>query len=220
MKTKSGKLRCFLRPAPFLRRMAVMTVGVLVQGFGLSVLRAIDLGLDPCSCLTQGVTNLTRLSFGTCQLLCHLVTFLVVLKFDLSRIGYGTVGNMVFLGYISDFFAWLWRVALPEGFFNNTAVRYVLLIPALAVFLLGAAAYMCAGLGSSPYDAVPFIIAERVKKLSFRSVRVIWDVVFMALGLLLGVMPGLVTLAVAFFCGPVVAWVQRKLEMTLFAQTK
>ncbi len=218
MKTKSGKLRCFLRPAPFWRRMAVMAVGVLIQGFGLSVLRSIDLGLDPCSCLTQGVSNLTHLSFGTCQVLCHLATFLVVLKFDLSRVGYGTVGNMVFLGYISDFFTWLWRTALPEGFFEKTAVRYGLLLPALAVFLLGAAAYMCSGLGSSPYDAVPFIIAERAKKLSFRVVRISWDVSFMVLGLALGVMPGLVTLAVAFFCGPVVAWVQKKLETTLFAQ--
>lgn len=216
MNTTSKRPRCFLRPAPFRRRLAVMAVGVLIQGFGLSVLRAIDLGLDPCSCLTQGVSQLTRLSFGTCQLLCHLVTFLVVLRFDLSRIGFGTVGNMVFLGYISDFFAWLWRTVLPEGFFGSPAVRYLLLVPTLAVFLLGAAAYMCSGLGSSPYDAVPFIISEHVKKLSFRWVRVCWDVAFMAMGLMLGVMPGLVTLAVAFFCGPVVAWVQNKLESTLF----
>lgn len=218
MKTDTGRLRCFLRPAPFKRRLTIMAIGVLIQGFGLSVLRSIDLGLDPCSCLTQGVSQLTRLSFGTCQVLCHIVTFLVVIRFDLSRIGYGTVGNMVFLGYISDFFTWLYRVMLPEGFFSPDIVRYVLLLPALAVFLLGAAAYMCSGLGSSPFDAVPFIISERVKNLSFRWVRMLWDISFMVLGLLLGVMPGPVTLAVAFLCGPIVAWVQKTLEGTLFAE--
>ncbi len=217
MNTEKTKPRCFQRPAPFRRRLAVMTVGVLVQGFGLSLLRSIDLGLDPCSCLTQGVSQLTHLSFGTCQVLCHLVTFLVVLRYDLSRLGWGTVGNMVFLGYISDFFTWLYRVTLPADFFMSTATRYILLLPGLAGLLFGAAAYMCSGLGSSPYDAVPFIIAQRVRRPSFRTVRMLWDIAFMAVGLLLSVMPGIVTVAVAFFCGPIVAWVQRKLESTLFS---
>ena len=216
MNTKTGKPRCFLRPAPFWKRCAVMMLGVLAQGFGLSLLRAIDLGLDPCSCLTLGVANHLPLSFGTCQLLCHLVTFAVVIRFDISRIGFGTVGNMVFLGYISDFFTWVYKTALPAGFFEPASVRYLFLLPSLAVFMLGAAAYMSSGLGSSPYDAVPFIISERVKKLSFRWVRILWDLSFTLMGLLLGVIPGIVTLAVAFFLGPVVSWMQRKLEETLF----
>ncbi len=218
MKTEIGRSRCFLRPAPFRKRLVVMMLGVLAQGFGLSLLRAVDLGLDPCSCLTQGVVNHVPLSFGTCQLLCHLVTFLVVLRFDMSRIGFGTVGNMVFLGYISDFFTWIYKIALPEGFFGSTLVRFLVLLPSLAVFMLGAAAYMSSGLGSSPYDAVPFIISEHVKKPSFRWIRILWDLSFTLMGLILGVIPGIVTLAVAFFLGPVVSWMQRKLEDTLFAQ--
>ena len=219
MNKEAEKPRCFLRPAPFWKRLTVMILGVLVQGFGLSILRSINLGLDPCSCLTQGVANHLPLSFGTCQVLCHLVTFAVVIRFDLTRIGYGTVGNMVFLGYISDFFTWLYRVCLPAGFFDPALTRYLLLLPGLAGLLFGAAVYMCSGLGSSPYDAVPFIISAHTKKLSFRWVRILWDVAFMLLGLLLGVIPGVVTVAVAFFCGPVVAWVQKKLETTLFRRS-
>lgn len=218
MKTAARQPACFQRPEPFIKRLVVMILGVTAQGFGLSLLRSIDLGVDPCSCLTQGVVNILHLSFGTCQLLCHLVTFLFVIRFDLSRIGFGTVGNMVFLGYISDFFTWIFSLALPEGFFGSVAVRYALLLPALAVFLLGAAVYMCSGLGSSPYDALPFIISEHVKKLSFRWIRIIWDIAFMAGGFILGGTVGIVTVAVAFFCGPITAWVQRKLENTLFSK--
>ncbi len=195
-----------------------MSVGIVLQGFGLALLRSIDLGLDPCSCLTQGVSQLTRLSFGTCQVICQAVMFTVVIAFDLTRIGFGTVGNMVCLGYISDFFTWLLRVLLPAGALEPAVVRYILLIPTLAVFLVGAAAYMSSGLGSSPYDAVPFIISSHVKKPSFRALRIIWDVAFMAFGMLLGVRPGIVTVAVAFFCGPVVAWVQSFLTRTLLAE--
>lgn len=192
-----------------------MLCGIAAQGLGLSLLRAINLGTDPCSCLTQGVTNFVPLSFGTCQLLCHLVTFVFVIRYDLGMIGFGTIGNMCFLGYISDFFKWIWSLLLPAGFFEATMTRYILLVPSLAVFLLGAAAYMCAGLGSSPYDALPFIIAGRVKKVSFKVVRMLWDISFMAAGFVLGGDVGIVTILVAFFLGPIITWVQRKLEVLI-----
>lgn len=205
--------KCFVCPPKFRNRMIMMLCGVLSQGMGLSLLRSVNLGTDPCSCLTQGVTNFVPLSFGTCQLLCHLVTFLFVIRFDTGMIGFGTVGNMCFLGYISDFFKWVWTLVLPAGFFDMTMNRYLLLLPSLAVFLLGAAAYMCAGLGSSPYDALPFIISGHVKKISFKAVRMIWDISFMAAGFLLGGDVGIVTVLVAFFLGPIITWVQKKLEV-------
>lgn len=211
----SSDLKCFARPPKFRNRMIMMLCGVVAQGMGLSLLRAINLGTDPCSCLTQGVTNFVPLSFGTCQLLCHLVTFVFVIKYDLGMIGFGTIGNMCFLGYISDFFRWIWSLLLPVGFFAVTANRYILLIPSLAVFLLGAAAYMSAGLGSSPYDALPFIISGRVKKVSFKVIRMIWDISFMVAGFVLGGDVGIVTILVAFFLGPIIAWVQRKLEVLI-----
>ena len=206
-------IKCFARPPKFRNRMIMMLCGVLSQGMGLSLVRSVNLGTDPCSCLTQGVTNFVPLSFGTCQLLCHLVTFLFVIRFDTGMIGFGTVGNMCFLGYISDFFKWVWTLVLPAGFFDVTMNRYLLLLPSLAVFLLGAAAYMCAGLGSSPYDALPFIISGHVKKISFKAVRMLWDISFMAAGFLLGGDVGIVTVLVAFFLGPIITWVQKKLEV-------
>ena len=207
--------KCFVCPPKFGKRMIMMLCGVVAQGMGLSLLRAINLGTDPCSCLTQGVTNFVPLSFGTCQLLCHLVTFVFVIRYDLGMIGFGTVGNMCFLGYISDFFKWIWSLLLPVGFFEAAVNRYILLIPSLAVFLLGAAAYMCAGLGSSPYDALPFIISAHVKKVSFKIVRMIWDISFMAAGFLLGGDVGIVTILVAFFLGPIITWVQKRLEVLI-----
>ena len=205
--------KCFVRPPKFKNRMIMMLCGIMAQGLGLSLLRAVNLGTDPCSCLTQGVTNFVPLSFGTCQLLCHLVTFVFVLRYDLSMIGFGTIGNMCFLGYISDFFQWIWSLLLPAGFFEVVLNRYILLLPSLAVFLLGAAAYMCAGLGSSPYDALPFIISGHVRRFPFKIVRMLWDISFMAAGFVLGGDVGIVTILVAFFLGPIITGAQKKLEV-------
>lgn len=207
--------KCFACPPKFKNRMIMMLCGIMAQGLGLSILRAINLGTDPCSCLTQGVTNFVPLSFGTCQLLCHLVTFVFVIRYDLGMIGFGTIGNMCFLGFISDFFQWIWSLLLPAGFFEVVINRYLLLIPSLAVFLLGAAAYMCAGLGSSPYDALPFIISGHVRRFPFKIVRMLWDISFMAAGFVLGGDVGIVTILVAFFLGPIITGVQKKLEVLI-----
>lgn len=209
------KMTCFARPPKFWTRLAMMITGVTVQGFGLSLLIRLALGTDPCSCLTQGVINYLPISFGTAQLLCHLVTFVFVLRFDMSYIGFGTIGNMVFLGYISDFFGWIWDSVLPQGFFASQPVRWGLLVPVLIVFVLGASTYMTAGLGSSPYDAMPFIISHKCKKIPFKAIRMIWDISFMAAGFALGGDVGIVTLGVAFFLGPVISFMQKKLAVLL-----
>lgn len=206
------KLTCFARPPRFGNRLVMVIVGVILQGLGLSLLIRLNLGTDPCSCLTQGVIRYIPISFGTAQLLCHLVTFLFVIRFDMSLIGFGTIGNMVFLGYIADFWGWVWDRTIPEGFFQQTGVRYGLLIPVLAVFILGASTYMTAGLGTSPYDGLPFIISNHVHRLSFKVIRMIWDIAFMAAGFILGGDVGIVTVAVAFFLGPVITWVGKKLK--------
>ncbi|MCM1188825.1 MAG: hypothetical protein NC541_05975 [bacterium] len=206
------KPACFARPPKFWNRLFLVFLGVMLQGFALSLLININLGTDPCSCLTQGIINHVSISFGTAQLLCQLVTFLFVIRFDLSLIGFGTVGNMVFLGYISDFWRWVWVRVTPEGFFERLPVRWGLLVPTLLIFILGASTYMTAGLGTSPYDGLPFIISNRTKKVSFKVVRMIWDICFMAAGFLLGGDVGIVTVAVAFFLGPVITWVRTKLE--------
>ena len=209
------KMTCFARPPKFWTRLAMMITGVTVQGFGLSLLIRLALGTDPCSCLTQGVINYLPISFGTAQLLCHLVTFVFVLRFDMSYIGFGTIGNMVFLGYISDFFGWIWDSVLPQGFFASQPVRWGLLVPVLIVFILGASTYMTAGLGSSPYDAMPFIISHKCKKIPFKAIRMIWDISFMAAGFAPGGDVGILTLGEAFCLGPVISFLQKKLAVLL-----
>lgn len=211
--TKNQKSsRPFARPEKFRNRLFLMIIGILVQALGVSLLLKIRLGTDPCTCFTQGIIRYVPLSFGTAQVLCHLINFIIVCIYDRGKIGFGTIGNMFGIGYLSDFYTYLYDRFLPENFFEGTAIRYGLLLPVLFIFLLGAAAYMTADLGMSPYDGVPFIISDHVKKPSFRVIRILWDTSFLVGGFLLGSVVGIVTFAVAFFLGPVIALMQKKLE--------
>lgn len=187
-------------------------LGVLIQAFGLSWLIEVAFGTDPFSAFMQGVIVHVPLSFGTAELIVNALLVIVVFLTDTEMIGYGTIANMVLIGYISDFCRYLYGILLPEGFFDRMVVRAVILLPALAVFIFGAAMYMTAGLGASPYDAMSFILSKRIQKLPFQYIRIIYDSLFLILGWILGGNVGVVTFAVAFFLGPVIAWEQRKLS--------
>mgnify|MGYP007084310870 CR=1 FL=1 len=207
------KLNWFARPEKFKNRLIMVILGVILMGFGLSMIIEVHFGTDPCSAFNQGLTTHFPISFGTAQLFLNLVFFVVVIFKSPDKIGYGTIANMVFVGYISDFFRFIYSKLLPADFFTGFAVRVGVLIPALIIFIFGAAMYMTAGLGTAPYDAMPYIISEHLTKIPFKYIRMTWDIVFMALGWLAGGNIGVVTIVVAFFLGPVIAWEQKKLAV-------
>ena len=209
------KITCFARPPKFLNRMIMMLIGVFVQGVGLSLLIQINLGTDPWTSFVLGISKELPLTYGTWQLVCAAVLFLFVIFSDLSKIGFGTIGNMVCVGYIADLFGWIWGKIFPAGFFDSPLACWLVLLPALLIFLSGASAYLCADLGGSPDDVLPFIIADRLKRIPFKTVRIAWDTAFLVLGFFLGGPIGIVTILIAFFLGPAISWFQKKLEVFL-----
>lgn len=222
MNANTEKKTWFMRPPKFKNRMLIMIVGIILQGYGLSLLIRLNLGTDPCTMFTLGVESyLQRFlqtipalsdipTFGICQLLCHSITFILVVIFDRSKIGFGTIGNMVCLGFIVDFFTMIWDVVIPTGFFDGW-MGILFFIPVLTVFIGGAAAYMTADLGMSPYDGLPFILSEKLPKVPFKVVRIGWDGSYLILAVLLGQPITIVSVCIVLFLGPVISLVQKKL---------
>ena len=150
-----------------LRRTIGMLIAVFFMGATLSLLIRVNLGTDPCSCMNLGISRGSGVSFGTCQLCFNLLLALVVVLVNRRLIGLGTLGNMVLVGYVCDFFTWIWNQVLPPGESWSLAVRFVIMVPVLFVFVAAAAAYMTANLGMAPYDCIPFLIVNRWRKLPF-----------------------------------------------------
>lgn len=193
------------------RRVLALAVSLTVIGVCVAVFKTVGFGTDPCSTFTLGVSARTGLSFGTCQLLFNLLMFLPVLRCDLSRIGIGTVSNMVGVGYIADFTMWVIAAVIPDGGLTMKA-RVLLFAAAMPAFLLAAAVYMVVDLGVAPYDAIPQLIAARAKRLGFRRVRILWDVSILSVGFLLGSTVGLTTLLTGFCLGPMTAAVSSRIR--------
>ena len=131
----------------------------------------------------------------------------IVVIFGGRNLGFGTLANMFLVGYSIDFFSWVWAKILPADLFSSWGVRIAVLIPALAIFVVAVAVYTDMDMGTAPYDAIPIIISKRVKKLSFRTVRMIFDFTVVVIGLLFGGRLGIVTFLMALTLGPVIAGV-------------
>lgn len=193
------------------RRLAVLTVSIIAIGICVAVFKAVGFGTDPCSTFTLGVSARTGVSFGTCQLVFNLLMFLPVIRFDLSRIGVGTVANMAGVGYVADFCMQLIGQHTPPEGFSMTA-RVLMFAVSMAAFLIFAAFYMVVDLGVAPYDAIPQLIAAHTNRVSARAVRMLWDITILSLGFLLGSTVGLTTLITGFCLGPAIAFVSDRVK--------
>lgn len=68
------------------------------------------------------------------------------------------------------------------------------------------------GLGTSPYDALPFVIHRYLDKFSFRAVRISYDLAFIVIGYVFGAPFAVVTIMMAFLLGPAIELVGEKIK--------
>lgn len=206
----------------FGKRTAFMLAGVLLMGFSLSFLILADLGTDPFSSLNMGFCKIIDIPFGTVLLTSNLLMFIVVILADYKLIGLGTLGNMVLIGYTSDFFCWIWGKVLPDPAGFSFLTRLLILLPSFAVFAVAAAVYMTCDLGMAPYDAVPFIVTDQLsvkrgKNISFRAIRMAWDALITLLALAFGGTVGVMTVLVILTMGPIVSKIQPLMQKLLLS---
>lgn len=192
------------------RRVAVLFFSVFMMGVCVAILDQLGFGTDPCSVLNLGMSRLIGWSFGNYQLVFNvlLIAIILLLK-EARRIGLGTLANMVVVGYAADFTTWIINMIHP--LYNETmAVKLMVFVPTIVVFMVAAAFYMVVELGVAPYDALPQIISSRVKKIGFTPIRIGWDVAATVIGCLVGGTVGMVTIIMGFFLGPIISATAKK----------
>lgn len=192
-----------------------LILSVVTMGFCLSFLDRTALGTDPCTMFNLGMARLLGLSLGNWQALFNCILFIFVFLSAKEQIGWGTLANMFLVGYSFDLFSWMNKLFLPDFLFQNLAARLMITFPMLALFILAAAIYIAIQQGTAPYDAMPFIIQKKLKKFSFKIVRMGWDISVFIIGFLLGSKAGIVTIIMAFAFGPAIAYTQQNIVSKL-----
>ena len=207
----------FIRP-PFLKRMILMLAGVIIMGICVAFLDLTDFGTDPYSAMNLGLAKITPISFGTWELLLNSILLIVVLFFDKSKLGFGTLGNMVIVGYTKDFVSFLLRRFFGLETIESLFWRITVMLIAVIIFVFAVALYVNAGLGGSAYDALPYVICDGINKkhsVHFRIVRIVFDLVFTAIAFGIKGEAGIITVIMVFTLGPVIEYVSKLLSGVL-----
>ncbi|MCR4897549.1 MAG: hypothetical protein K5891_12325 [Lachnospiraceae bacterium] len=199
--------------APQIRiRLPLVLIAVFMMGFSLSFLVLVDWGTDPYTAMNLAIISKLGISLGNWQAIFNTTLFLIVILCGGKDIGWGTVANMLLIGYLVDFFSWVWAKVFPPDFFTaNLPLRITVMFLAVVVFVISAALYMTGGLGVSPYDAIPFIILRRFPKLPMRGLRICYDMTAFLLSILLGGKFYPATLCMVILLGPVIQFVGKLL---------
>lgn len=197
----------------FLLRALTSIIGITLISFGSALSESMDMGLDPFTALNRGASALLGFSLGNYQLVVNLVILAIVFFMKHSLIGWGTIFNMVLVGYQVEFFTGLFTniFAVNE---LGLVIRIVVTIIAILIFTLGVAVYMDTELGVSPYDAIAPLITDRTG-WKYTPVRVSQDLIVVLAALLVGGPVGVSTFITGFFAGPLITFFSKKVSQPL-----
>ena len=193
------------------KKIIICFIAVFGMGFTLSFLILCDMGTDPCTFMNRAVAVKVGLSFGTYQLIVNIFMLCLVFIFKKKLIGFGTIFNMVLIGYYADFFCWVWRKIIPASAFTEPVSRWTIFIVALILFLISVAIYINQDMGVSPYDGLPIIITEKLKAdksmIGKTILRILWDGSALMIGVIAGNTPAIGHILMVLFLGPAISFV-------------
>ncbi len=194
-----------MRSASVLRGGLLLRLGWLVAGLflfscGIVFFLESRLGLPPWDVLHQGIAKHTPLSFGAANAVVAVVVLALVWALG-ARIGIGTVGNALLIGI---FVAVLQPLhVLDELSHWPLGGRICVLAAGLALFGVGSAFYIGAGLGAGPRDSLMLVGAQRTGA-RLGVARAAIELTVLAAGFLLGGHVGVGTVTFAALIGPAV----------------
>ncbi|MGN0132690.1 MAG: YitT family protein [Lachnospiraceae bacterium] len=207
-----------------LKKACAVVLGNLILGTGAAALRISQMGNDPYTAANMAISDGLHMSLGTYQLIVNLVIFIVQLAIGRKYIGFGTVINLFFLGYIIEY-AGKFMESIPI-IPNNASLWMKLLFMIVALLLLsfGVAMYQTAELGVSPYDYLPFGMTDHLPIPYFFN-RMITDGICVVV-ILVAVFSGFIswenshlgigTILGAFCLGPFINFFSKHIRKFLF----
>ena len=217
-----GRLTSRFRVANFWKKFIFVAAAIFLMGFNLSFLIEASWGTDPYSFMNLNLAGKLGWTLGNWQLTLNAAMLVFMLAFGPELIGAGTILNMVLIGYIADFFRWLWLrlglhalICLPDFF----PLRVVVFALSLFFFIVSAAVYMNCDMGLSPYDAAIKIISGWIPKIPYFAIRIAYDLLAVGIGLAAGLSSDrglqgslLGTIIMALAMGPAISAVGRLMK--------
>ena len=185
-----------------MRRFAVMTIGNVFLGMGISIFKLSGLGNDPFSGMVMALSDRTGITYALFLVMVNAVLFLYEIAAGRKLIGAGTLINAFLLGYIATFFydIWLTFIGTPEQMIQ----RVITVLTGVIITSFGVSLYQYPNVGVAPYDSISLIWCGKKPHVPYFWYRISTDTLCALICWLSGGIIGLGTLLAAFGLGPIV----------------
>ena len=183
----------------FLRDFFVIQLGFALFGLSIGILIRANLGTSPWVILEVALAQITGLTPGTLSILVGFGVLLGALALR-ERIGWGTLGNILFIGPWEDLFLWL----IPPAY-DNLVLQLAMLLSAALLMGMASAIYIGVDAGAGPRDSL-MLAVKRISGWSLRRARATIEIFVVLAGWLLGGPLGFGTVIFALVIGPCVQW--------------
>lgn len=195
-----------------MRRLIAVVLGNIVLGIGAAGLRFSLLGNEPYTAMNMAISDGLHMSLGTYQLILNLFLLIIQLIWGRAYIGFGSIINLCFLGYIIEAAGYVMSLILPSAQGYTFLQKILFMIVSLLILTFGISMYQTANLGVSPYDYLALGMTDHLPTPYFLN-RVITDAISV-LTIVAVVLGGLITwneshlgigtVVGAFFLGPLI----------------
>jgi len=177
------------------KRVAKLFLGISLYAVGIVMTVNANLGLAPWDVFHQGLANNTGITMGQASILVGLA-FVVLDSFLGERLGWGTITNMLFIGWLFDIL--MFYHVIPV--FQSRILSFLLML--LGMFVIGVASYfyISSALGSGPRDGLMIALTKRTKR-SVRFIRNCIELCALVIGFFLGGSVGIGTVVMAVTSG-------------------
>ena len=186
----------------FIRDFFVIQIGFALFGLSIAILIRSNLGTSPWAVLEVAFSGLTGITPGRMSIIVGFVVLLGALALR-ERIGWGTLGNILFIGLWEDF-----ALGLIPSIENNLVLQVGMLLSAILLMGIATAIYIGVDAGAGPRDSL-MLAVHRTTGMSIRLGRAIIEIVVVIVGWMLGGPLGIGTLIFALLIGPAVQWAFR-----------
>ena len=188
-----------------LRKLPVLLLGFILLSLGMILTMKSGLGMSSWGVLHQGVSLVSGLTFGEVTLILGLIILVLSVLLLKSKVGIGTIVNVLLIGVLLDMFRALITYE-PSHYISQG----VLLLTGLFIMTFGRSLYISTKLGPGPRDGV-FVGLSRITQLDVKYIKPAVEFTVLFVGFLLGGTVGIGTLTAMLFSGYLVQFYFKKL---------
>ena len=208
----------------FGKRLAFMLPAVILMGVFVSILVEIGWGTDPASFMNLNIASTLGWGLGNTEVLVYGIMLIFTFIFGAEMIGFGTLANMILIGYVIDLCRWIWKnIGFAQFIYDASfTVRAVIFAATLLCFVVVASIYINAQMGVAPYDAIPNILSGWITVIPFAIIRICFDLAAVGIGVLAGILnpdgiQGSIvgSILMSLLLGPIISLVGKPLKKIL-----